>query len=337
MIPPASQTVLVLLAILAALTIGLAWSCYRLLLDRGRLLLRLEAQAQQPVPSLVRGLPSGAYLSDFALAPLGAAPGEASVTLSDLADAPRLLIFLQEECLFSRALAHEFHRDVPTALELVTIVLGDYPQDSRSFYQSLPGVVLHDPHGQIARLYRVAATPAGYRLGAGRRTEGPQLLGPLALLHAAYGRTVADDASPPAYTVVPSQPPQEPLAVGAAVPAFSLPSNDGTVWSLATAGPRPLTLVFIDPDCPPCLAFLPQLAQRDPATLVIVSRGDAAEHRQLANAAGLRAPLLVQEQREVARAFHMVTTPAAYRIVEGVIVAGPAIGAAAVLALLDNP
>lgn len=333
-LPALTPIALVVLLLLAG---GLAVACYRLLVDRGRLLLRLEALTPQPSRSPRRGLPAGSYLSDFALPPLAAAPAEASVTLADLADRPRLLIFLHGECLYSRALARELLQGEAPAVDLTAIVLGEPSAETRSLFQALPGVVLHDAHNQVARLYRVEATPAGYLVGEDRRTTGPCLLGPQALLDVTRGLSAADESSPAAATPLPRQPPQEPLPVGAPTPAFTLPTFTGASWSLAAAGPASLTLIFFDPDCPPCLALLPQLARHDPATLVVISRGDAAEHRLLAAQAGLRAPLLLQERREVARAFHLLETPAAYRVAHGVIAAGPAIGAAEVLALLDTP
>ena len=93
--------------------------------------------------------------------------------------------------------------------------------------------------------------------------------------------------------------------------------------------------MFSDPGCPPCLPLLAALAERPDSRVVVISRGDAADNAPAARSAGLTAPVLLQRTREVARAYGVLETPAAFQIdAAGRIVAGPAIGAEAVLDLL---
>jgi peroxiredoxin len=313
---------------------GLGWACYRLLVDRGRLLLRLaatdEAESSQPGP----GLPAGAFLSDFALPSLGGG----IVTLSGLTDDPLLLVFVQPHCLFSRAVAHELRSlcpasDAPLPVLVVTGVV-DAPDDLASF-AGLPGPVLLDPSGQVARLARVGVTPAGYRVEA-RRTVGPPLRGPLALLAAARGEAVAELGAEPAAVspLLPAPARPQPPPIGTIAPDFTLPLATGGEWSLRAHRGRPLTLVFSAPGCPPCARVLDVLGRREPSGIVLVSRGDAEDHRAFA-AEGWAAPVLVQRGREVARAYGTLDTPAAFIIdAAGAVAAGPAIGADAVLALI---
>jgi hypothetical protein len=110
------------------------------------------------------------------------------------------------------------------------------------------------------------------------------------------------------------------LAVGSRAPGFELPDVDGVAVSLRTllAGRVPVVLVFADPGCGPCNALLPELRRwQDPGrlTLVVVSRGSAAENAVKRDRAGL-ARVLVQRDREVAGMFGAAMTPSA------VIVAG---------------
>jgi peroxiredoxin len=330
----ALAAVLVLTLIVAA---GLGWVCYRLLVDRGHLLLRLDAPERGGKDRIKTGLRAGAYLSDFALP----ARGGGFVTLSGLTGKPLLLVFVRPDCLFSRAFAREL-----AALESsdiapmpVLVVSGDIGDPQRCHpFGGLPGWVLLDPPGQVAHLMRVTATPAGYLTDAGRRTVGGLLRGPAALLAAARGEPVPDERDlPRAVSAIPDAPTftLTPLPPGTVAPNFTLPTVNGGEWSLIDHRGAPLTLVFSDPGCPPCAALLAKLGQHDTTGMVLVSRGDAEENRWVAESAGLTAPVLLQRSREVARDYRVLETPAAYRIDEGgAIAAGPAIGAEEVLALI---
>jgi peroxiredoxin len=337
-------TALVVVIAVAAL---LGWFCYRLLVDRGHLLLRL-AEGETAGARRVhrpRGLPSGAYLSDFALPALSRGETGTVVALSDLAGRPLLLVFLRADCLFSRAFARELASQPPrTQAPLTVSILVGEVDDTEAWepFGGLPGPVLLDGHRQVARLMRVTATPSGYLVDDGRKTAGRLLAGPAILLAAARGQVVTEgDEAALASTPLPrhASTARKPLAVGSIAPDFTLPTVDGDEWSLAAHRGEPLTLLFSDPDCPPCAALLAALGQRSQNRMgmVIVSRGDAEENRQLVAATGITAPVLIQRQREVARAFRTLETPAAYRIgVRGEIVAGPAVGMDTILILLED-
>jgi peroxiredoxin len=313
----------------------LGWFCYRLLVDRGRLLLRLpEADDQgRPFP---RGLPGGSFLSDFALPRLDGSVA----TLIEMLERPLLLVFVRGDCLFSRALAGELAALEATAdaPRPMLIVVGE--SDDAALAGScarLPYAVLRDATGQVARLLRVSVTPAGYRVDLSRRTNGPLLAGPAALLAAARGETVEDVLpSPWAFTPVPpADAARAPLGPGDPAPRFTLPTPEGTPWAIQDHLGAPFGLVFADPDCPPCQPLLAEMRRRAADGIVVVSRGAAEENRRLGAALGAAVPVVVQENREVARAFRTLETPAAYLIdAAGAIAAGPAIGAEEVLALI---
>lgn len=340
--PPTAALVTALILVIAAAAV-LGWFCYRLLVDRGQLLLRLTDQetAEARAMHRARGLPAGAYLADFALPALAGAETGAVVALSDLVGRPLLLVFLHVDCLFSRTFARELASQPPGAEAPlpVSILVGDVAgAETLERFSELPGLVLLDPHGQVARLMRITGTPSGYLVDSGRRTVGRLLAGPAALLVAARGEAVNDGADA-ALAVSPlpreASTARTPLAVGSDAPDFTLPTLDGDEWSLAAHRGEPLTLLFSNPSCPPCVALLTELGSRAGPGVVIVSRGDAEENRQFAAAAKIAAPVLLQRQREVARAYCTLETPSAFQLDErGTITAGPAIGREAVLALL---
>lgn len=198
--------------LIAALIVGLplGWACYRLLLDRGRLLLRLSSDSTEHERPKPQGLPSGAFLSDFALATLPGTETETErvITLSGMMGQPLLLVFAHTDCLYSRLVAHELGRMQPSssAPRPVIILMGALGDPAMTaLWRRLPCHVLRDPDGQVARLTRVSATPAGYRVDGGRRTSGPLLVGPAALLATAQGLGSDEDLRPVAVTPLPAR------------------------------------------------------------------------------------------------------------------------------------
>ena len=112
--------------------------------------------------------------------------------------------------------------------------------------------------------------------------------------------------------------PAAQLAIGEPAPSFALPDLDGRRVSLEEllAPGRGLVLVFTDPACGHCDPLLPALggAGRERATpVVVVSRGSHAENAARAQEHGI-APLLLQEDFEVAEAYRVFGFPAAITI-----------------------
>ncbi len=335
-------TILVVVTVMvAAIAVLLSALIYRLLLDRGRLLLGLqELRTTRAHGSRQgRGHPAGTFLANFALP----ARDGAMVTFSELNENSVLLTFLRAECLYSRAFARELTVLPPELLapRLLAIVTGESDEAAMlSVFADAPGLLLFDRHGQVANLMRIAATPSGYLVDERRRTVGPLLMGPVALLAAARGEPVPESDEEPvalAPLTAPSSTAPPPLEVGVAAPDFTLPLLHGGEWSLAAQRGAPVTLIFADPLCLPCADLLAAYGSRADTGVVIVSRGDAEENHQLVAATGVVAPLLLQRQREVARAFRSLETPSAFRIdAQGMIAAGPVVGRADVLALIDQ-
>jgi methylamine dehydrogenase accessory protein MauD len=130
------------------------------------------------------------------------------------------------------------------------------------------------------------------------------------------------------------------LPLGSAAPDFELPDLAGNRQALAQFRGRRVLLIFLSPKCPHCIEMVPDIAAlaadgRDggPVPLVI-STGDAEENRRLIASHGLRCPVLLQEQMEVASKYQIAGTPMGYLLDEqGTIASAPAAGAEALLAL----
>lgn len=134
------------------------------------------------------------------------------------------------------------------------------------------------------------------------------------------------------------------LPVGTDAPAFRLPDLSGALTSLSRWRGRRVLLTFFNPQCGFCTQMAPDLAALPIDTdngqpiPVVVSTGDLQQNQQLVREYGLRCPVLLQKEMEVASAFHVGGTPMGYLLDEAGRIASPlAIGAQAVLALASSP
>jgi thiol-disulfide isomerase/thioredoxin len=105
------------------------------------------------------------------------------------------------------------------------------------------------------------------------------------------------------------------LPVGVQAPAFQLDRLGGgtatTTELLASA--KPLALAFVDPDCGPCAALLPELARWeqelvDQLSLAVITTGSMAANNRKLEGLGL-GHVLVQQGREVSEAYQAYGTP----------------------------
>jgi len=134
----------------------------------------------------------------------------------------------------------------------------------------------------------------------------------------------------------------EGLPAGAPAPAFELPDLNGKPVSLEQFRGQRVLLVFFSPECGYCKGLAPDLARlpvdgRDGRPLpVVVTTGGAEANRVLVAQHGLRCPVLLQEQTEVATQYRTPGTPAGYLIDEsGEIAARMAAGGPAILAVAE--
>jgi peroxiredoxin len=144
----------------------------------------------------------------------------------------------------------------------------------------------------------------------------------------------------PAPAAAPAPPPA--LPVGSAAPEFDLPNLEGGRTALSQLRGGRVLLIFFNPRCGFCTQMAPDLAALPvdgtvgrPVPLV-VSTGEAAENQKLVEARGIRCPVLLQEQMEVASRYQANGTPMGYLIDEqGRIASEIAVGAQALMALAE--
>jgi len=133
------------------------------------------------------------------------------------------------------------------------------------------------------------------------------------------------------------------LPMGTNAPAFSLARLDGETVTLDSlrVGGRPVVLVFTDPGCGPCGALMPEIGrwQQEHAevlTLALISRGTREANAARAGEHGI-GRVLLQQDREVSRAYQSLPTPSAVLILpDGTIGAPAALGSDAIRSLITR-
>jgi peroxiredoxin len=134
------------------------------------------------------------------------------------------------------------------------------------------------------------------------------------------------------------------LPVGSEAPEFELPALSGGRKKLADFRGKRVLLTFFNPHCGFCvqmaegLAALPTDGADGKPIPLVVSTGDAEENRNFFAEHGIRCPVLLQKEMEVASRYQAAGTPMGYLIdEEGRIASELATGAQALLELVDAP
>jgi peroxiredoxin len=347
------------LVLLWIVVLTACWFGYQLLLQNGRLQLRLEElerelRAQGLLPDLgraiPRGLPAGSLLNDFELPVLSGG----ATTLSQWRGKKALLIFFNPECSFClemlpqlAALIREADGRSPVPLIVST---GAVEENRRIFDpHNISQAVLVQEGAEVASLYRVAGTPMGYLVDERGLTASELITGAddlLALLRSSDQQRLGEpdgvEESAPARrrfsrSLADSKIKRDGLEAGTPAPDFTLPRLDGGELSLKQCFGRKTLLVFSDPNCAPCQQLAPKLEQlhrRGEVNVLMISRGDAEANRQKVAEHGLTFPVALQRHWEISRAYGIFATPVGYLIdEEGVVATRVAIGADAILNL----
>jgi peroxiredoxin len=138
----------------------------------------------------------------------------------------------------------------------------------------------------------------------------------------------------------------EGLPAGAQAPSFDLPDLNGQRVSLEGLRGRRVLLVFFSADCGYCKELAPELARlpwdgrEGYPQPIVVTTGGVEANRALVAEHGIRCPVLLQEQAEVATRYRTSGTPVGYLVDEsGMIASRMAAGGPGILALAQasNP
>jgi peroxiredoxin len=338
------------------------WLGYQLLVQNGRLLLRIEALEEQLATlmedsesndSAPSGLPVGSAFFDFALPTLAGG----TTALSDWWGRSILLIFFNPECAFCRQMLPDLAQLEPNPQDgrPVPLVVSTGDTEANRQLMDSYGVrcpVLLQERNEVAQLCWVNGTPMGYLLNERGATVSPLAVGAAAVLALASvprldGISAGEQSigSGNGYTpfgsLAPSQTNRKGLPAGTEAPGFRLPGVDGGELSLDEFRGRRVLLVFWDPECQFCDELAPKLqefhCEVPGARTLIISRGGAEANRRAIVKHGITIPVVLQHHWEISRAYGMLATPIAYLIDEAGAIAAPvAVGTDKILALATS-
>ncbi|MGI9070067.1 MAG: peroxiredoxin family protein [Bryobacteraceae bacterium] len=295
-----------------------------------------------------KGVAAGTVLNDFELPVLSGG----TMTLSQWSGRRVLLIFFNPACEFCRNMLPGLAQ-LPwpaDSKDPVPILVSTGHADENRSVMERYGVqqpVLIQESREIADLYHVLNTPAGYIVDERGRTESGLLTGANDLLAAARGEQQPEAVMPEARVdersgrafsrnVEGSRLVRDGLQQGVSAPPFSLPQIDAAEISLQDYRGKSFLLVFSDPLCKPCWELAPKLEQfhrkSKNVSVLMISRGDVDVNRAKIAELGLTFPVVLQRHWEVSRAYGMFATPIAYVTDEaGVLASNVLVGADAIL------
>lgn len=341
--------------LLLVLVVVEGWFLLQLFHQHGRLLIRLDALESQLAPAsgpqpggLVDGLPVGLPAPNFTLPALSTlVAGGEQVSLEQLRaqGKPVLLVFSDPGCDPCTGLLPEIPRwqQLYSGNLVFTLITRGSERENRAKLEDspLPWVLLQ-ADWEVARLYRITATPAAVLVLPDGR---------IGSLPAKGAAGVSDLVERAARLEPPHQPIQaetyprrnghdsagRPLEkIGSPAPALQLPGLNGEKIALADFRGAPVLLLFWNPSCGFCADMLEELrvwekaAGRDAPELLVISTGSRQENQAL----GLLSPIVLDHGFSAGRAFGVSGTPSAVLIdASGRLSSAVAVGANEVLAL----
>jgi peroxiredoxin len=338
-----------LVIVLLVLVAGTCVIGYQLILQTGKVLLRVETVELElkkrgilPDPGL-KGAPLGSVLAEFVLPLLSG--GE--MCLSQWRGAKALLIFVDPRCEFSGELLEKLARrsNEPKGCMPLIISTGDRAENQQLVERlRFPYPVLLQEEGEVASMYNVRATPAGYLVDDVGRTASDLVIGVeplLNLIHAPAEPSAPDGVGKFTRPLTDSRIARSGLKAGTPAPSFQLPDLNGREVKLEDFRDRNVLLVFSDPGCAPCMRLAPELERvhrkRRDLHVIVISRGDPEANRRKAAELELTFPIALQRHWEVSKAYGMFATPIAYLIDQmGIVVADVVAGGEAILELASR-
>ncbi len=287
------------------------------------------------------GLPIGAYLPEFDLRDLD---GKQVTNADVFADRmPTIFLFVSPTCTPCQAMAPMFDgwaTELDGRVNFVFVSSGTAETNIKKFGGSGKNTVLLQNEREFADLVYAKWTPSAIFVDAEGKVASHVGAGDAAIIEL-IEKVKASDLSQE-FTHFKLSTGNGIIArtnVGDEIPEFSIDAIDGrTVTSDDLKGKTTL-LTFWSPTCPFCAKMMEEIKAWDVAKgagdpeLIVFSNGDLESHRQL----GMRSPIVLDPEHELAGTLGMYGTPSAILINEdGRFASETAIGASNIWALVGR-
>ena len=355
---------LVEVVLLGLILVSLWAVFYQLVVQQGRLLLRLDdverrvahggsspatgALVASDAPSQPRGLATGTPLLPFRLPNLS---GQV-MGLGDWRGQRLLLINWNPQCGFCDLIAPELARLQAQLHEnnVDLVLVSPGTADSNRKWLNEQGlecpVLLQDGGSRSIEAFNALGTPVAYLLDEEGRVAEPLAIGAdqvLDLMHRSCDEQPKTTRLSAPQSLSASRIERHGLAAGTPAPNFTLTDVQGGAVSLESYRGQRVLLVFSDPHCGPCDELAPHLVRlhrqgrESRLTLLMVGRGDVEENRRKVEEHGFEFPLVLQKHWQLSKDYGIFATPVAFLIdEEGVIVRRVAKGVEEILTLAEE-
>lgn len=287
------------------------------------------------------GLPIGAYLPEFNLPDLNGK----LVTNDDIfaGGKPAIFLFVSPTCTPCQAMAPMFDgwaAELDGRVNFVFVSSGTAESNIKKFGGSGKNTVLLQNEREFADLVYAKWTPSALFVDADGKVASHVGAGDAAIIEL-MDKVKASDLTQE-FTYFKLSTGNGIIArtnVGDEIPEFSIDAIDGrTVTSDDLKGKTTL-LTFWSPTCPFCAQMMEEIKAWDVAKgadapeLIVFSNGDIESHRQL----GMRSPIVLDPEHELAGTLGMYGTPSAILInEEGRFASETAIGSSNIWALVGR-
>ncbi|MBP7416773.1 MAG: redoxin domain-containing protein [Pyrinomonadaceae bacterium] len=286
------------------------------------------------------GLPLGALVPDFELPDLDGK----TVTLKDIkADKkPVVFFFVAPTCTPCRALLPQFEewqRDLADKVKFVFISNRAAKDNRAKFGGDREKTILLQKDREVAELFRAKWTPMAVLMDTKGRIAsftGAGDLGLRELMEKVGEERVIDEFT---YLTGSNEHRHAPLMIGETVPEISVTDINGNGFDSSQFKGKETLVAFWSPTCKYCEAMMDDIKEWDKTrngtepNLVIFADGEKEEHLKL----GLKAPMIVDSDREIGETFGQFGTPSAILVDEnGKFISETAIGAEDIWSLIGK-
>jgi thiol-disulfide isomerase/thioredoxin/uncharacterized membrane protein YphA (DoxX/SURF4 family) len=286
------------------------------------------------------GLPLGALVPDFELPDLDGK----TVSLKDIkADKkPVVFFFVAPTCTPCRALLPQFEewqRDLADKVKFVFISNRSAKDNRAKFDGDTEKLMLLQKDREVAELFRAKWTPMAVLMDTKGRIASFTGAGDLGLRE--LMEKVGEEGSIDEFTYLTgsNEHRHSAIRIGENVPEISVTDINGNGFDSSQFKGKETLVAFWSPTCKYCEAMMDDIKAWDKTrngtepNLVIFADGEKDEHLKL----GLKAPMIVDEDREIGEKFGQFGTPSAILVDEnGKFISETAIGAEDIWSLIGK-
>jgi thiol-disulfide isomerase/thioredoxin len=287
------------------------------------------------------GLPIGAFLPDFQLVDVsGTVISRESLLESGL---PTIFFYVSLTCTPCQALVPKFEEwfaEFGGRVNFVFISSGKADQNIEKFGTGAQKWIILQKDREFTDLVQAKWTPAAVFVDAVGKIASHVATGEASIIELVDKIRAGDLKNKYSHFMLTNgNPVPSKVPIGGSVPEFSIEDLNGNVVTSSDLIGKTTLITFWSPTCQHCARMIDEIKEwdlskgPDAPDLLVFSSGDAESHREL----GLRSPIIIDKDLELAGALGMYGTPSAIVVdKDGRFASETAIGAGNIWALVGR-